>query len=88
MEYLLEHEDAQDTIDGIARWWLLVHRMEIALAGIQTALDDLVSRGLVLARQSSDGKVHYSLGPENKRTWRGRRRPTLHATAPKPAHHD
>lgn len=58
--YLLAHPDASDTLDGIARWWLLRQRNEDARELVQEALDLLVQRGVVQQRVSVDGVTLFS----------------------------
>ena len=56
--FLLEHEDAMDTIKGIAKFW--VGYDEFA---VQSALDCLFSAGVLIAQVLSSG-VYYSLTPD------------------------
>lgn len=61
LDYLSTHKDAQDTIEGIAEWWLLEQRIRIVITDAKKALDELVEQGMVLARKGQDGRVHYRL---------------------------
>jgi hypothetical protein len=53
LDYLGEHPDAADTVDGIRQWWLLGSAAR-STADVQAALDALVARGL-LARSEQPG---------------------------------
>jgi len=64
LRYLLEHPEAQDTIDGIADWWLTERRVRQGIDEVQVALRSLVDRGLVEAVVHEDGRCHYCLKPE------------------------
>src|SRR6266849_4683273 len=61
LRYLLEHPEAQDTIDGIADWWLTERRVRQGIAEVEIALRHLVDRGLVDVAVREDGKSHYCL---------------------------
>ena len=53
----------QDTLRGIAQWWLMENRVEWAVTEVQAALDELVERGLVLAWRTADGQTRYKVNP-------------------------
>lgn len=61
LAYLSKNPDAQDTIDGIVEWWLLAQHIERHVAKVRSALADLVERGLILERRSTDSRVYYCL---------------------------
>ena len=61
LAYLSKNPDAQDTIDGIVEWWLLAQHIERHVAKVKSALADLVDRGLILERTSTDSRVYYCL---------------------------
>ena len=61
LEYLLEHPDAQDTLAGIAEWWLPDEKTKTRLAIVKDALDQLAGEGLVLERQGKDSQTHYRI---------------------------
>ena len=48
LAYLVENPEARDTVEGIAQWWLLEQEIRFYLHEIETALDKLVSGGLLL----------------------------------------
>jgi hypothetical protein len=72
LRYLLEHPEAQDTIDGIADWWLTERIVRQGIAEVEIALSHLVERGLVDVAVREDGKRHYCLKLERKQDGRKR----------------
>ncbi|HRI13123.1 MAG TPA: hypothetical protein PLX89_08960 [Verrucomicrobiota bacterium] len=59
--YLVRHPDAQDTIEGIAEWWLLEQRIHVALGEIRSALTELAARGFLSVARGRDGRIRFSL---------------------------
>ena len=60
LAYLAENPDAEDTVEGIAQWWLLEQRIQRTHAEVKATLDKLVARNLVVVHQGPDGRVYYS----------------------------
>jgi hypothetical protein len=65
LAYLVEHPQAQDTLAGIMRWWLLEQEIRDWIDQVQKALDELVDQKLVLELRAKDGSTHYRI---NRRT--------------------
>jgi hypothetical protein len=61
LRYLREHPEAQDTIDGIADWWLPDRSVHPEIREVESALRQLVDRELVDEIVREDGKRHYCL---------------------------
>lgn len=61
LAYLVRHPDAQDTLAGIVRWWLLEERISYWTAQVNEVLGELVAQDLVLERTCSDERVHYRI---------------------------
>lgn len=59
LAYLAGNPLAQDTLEGVAEWWLLEQKIKNLTAEVKQSLDDLVWRGLVLERRGKDARVHY-----------------------------
>ncbi|HEX3034022.1 MAG TPA: hypothetical protein VHT73_02680 [Thermodesulfobacteriota bacterium] len=59
LAYLSEHPDAQDTLEGIVRWWLLEQEIKRERDKVKEALNELVNRGLVIERKGSNTQVRY-----------------------------
>ena len=61
LAYLRRHRRAQDTLEGIAEWWMLEQRIRHVITEVKEALAELVARGMVVERIGRDGRVHYCL---------------------------
>ena len=66
LRYLSQHPDAQDTVEGIAGWWLLKQRVAYAIATIEKALSELVAKGYMVVEEHGDGRSHYRLNREKQ----------------------
>lgn len=64
LSYLMKHPDAQDTVEGIAEWWLLERYLRRQLDVVKKSVEELTARGLLLERRSRDSRVHYRINPE------------------------
>ena len=65
LKYLLENPDAQDTFDGIVRWWLLTKTI-IPVRDVKKALNRLVKRGFVIKQKGSDSQIRYKMNHEQR----------------------
>jgi hypothetical protein len=70
LAYLNEHPNSQDTVEGIAEWWLLHQRIQDSVTATEQALDELVERELVFREEGPDGRRMYRLNPEQVRAVR------------------
>jgi hypothetical protein len=61
LAYLAENPDAQDTLAGIAKWWLLEQQIKTQTATVKEVLAELVSGELILERKGKDSQVHYRI---------------------------
>lgn len=61
LAYLVEHPDAQDTLEGIAQWWLLERYIQQGLAEVQAALSELTTIDLVREIKGPKATVRYQL---------------------------
>jgi len=61
LAYLVEHPDAQDTLEGIVQWWLLEQRIKRQTAKVKEALAELVAKGLVLERKGKNARIYYRI---------------------------
>jgi len=61
LAYGCKYPEAQDTISGIAEWWLTEQEIKTRLATVKGALADLVARGFMLRHTGKDSQVHYRI---------------------------
>ena len=61
MTYLVEHPEAQDTLEGIMEWWLLERQIKFQTDRVKDALSELVSRGMILEQKGSDSQTRYRI---------------------------
>ncbi|MDR4505824.1 MAG: hypothetical protein MRK01_13715 [Candidatus Scalindua sp.] len=54
VDYIRKHPDARDTLEGIARWWLHLEKIESSVDDVSIALESLIKEG-VIERQLKDG---------------------------------
>ena len=54
LDYLKRNPDAEDTVDGIFRWWLPSQHIEQNKDNVHEALADLVTKNLVLKHRHGD----------------------------------
>jgi hypothetical protein len=83
LDYLVRHPEAQDTVEGIAEWWLLERRVATVVAEVEAVLCDLVGRDLLVAKRSGDGRTYYRLNRGKERQVRRALRKSESAGAPK-----
>jgi hypothetical protein len=58
-DYLRQHPQAGDTLEGIARWWLLRQQVHDSLRSVERALEGLKLEGLVKERRTPGGQRLY-----------------------------
>lgn len=59
LAYLVEHPEAQDTVDGIVEWWLLEREIKFQTARVKEVLCELVAKGLIIEQKGNGSKVRY-----------------------------
>jgi hypothetical protein len=59
LQYLARRPRAQDTIDGILHWWILDSCIRSWAPKIAKTVAELVERGFLEQKQTSDGKIFY-----------------------------
>jgi len=72
LDYLVGHPQAQDTLEGIAQWWLMEQRIKHVISQVKSALNELVREGLVLEHEGADGQARYSINLEKRAQIRAR----------------
>ncbi len=66
LDYLVSHPEAQDTVEGIAEWWLLEQHIRRVSGEVKQAMVELAAKGFVLERRGEDGRVCYRLNPRKR----------------------
>ena len=66
LAYLMEHPDAQDTLEGVMEWWLLERNLKYEARKVNELLAELVVEGLILEKKNSNLKIRYKINPEKK----------------------
>lgn len=64
LSYLNKHKEAQDTLEGIAHWWLLQQAIERHLLNVKKALAILVEQNLVLVHEGESTGTRYGINPQ------------------------
>ena len=66
LDYLTAHPAAQDTVRGIAEWWLLKQRIFETTEAVEAALSHLAAIVIVSRQVCPDGSISYRLRAEPK----------------------
>ena len=66
LSYLVEHPNAEDTVDGIRQWWLLDQLIRTSAHDVESALSSLVEEGWLLRIHRMDSTDCYKVN-ERKR---------------------
>lgn len=64
-QYLHDHPNAADTIEGVARWWLLGNSGVEWLLLVKSAVDKLAAAGVVKLNTLADDTVIIRRGERN-----------------------
>jgi hypothetical protein len=67
LAYLVEHPDAQDTLEGIIEWWLVEQEIKHQTAAVKEVLAELVNKELVIEHQEIDSRSHYRINRQKSR---------------------
>jgi hypothetical protein len=60
LAYLKTHPGAADTREGIVQWWLLRQRYLRGIEQVESALEVLMKRNLVVRKRTPDGTPVYA----------------------------
>ncbi len=66
LQYLVSNPDAEDTLEGIARWWLERRRIELTINEVRDSLEVLLNRGLILATRQRLTAPCYRMNPAKR----------------------
>ena len=61
LSYLLDNPQGQDTLEGIAEWWLMEREIRREVRRVRRALVRLIDDGLLVETTGVDGTVRYGL---------------------------
>jgi response regulator of citrate/malate metabolism len=64
LQYLVEHPDAKDTLEGIHKWWLSEGQSNWSRDKVQKALDGLTSKGWLTKRGTKPSKQIYGINSD------------------------
>jgi hypothetical protein len=81
LAYLAAHPDSEETLEGIAEWWLLERSIERRLREVRAALEGLVADGLLERRARAGSAPRYRIRDEAKSELR-QQRPARERKAP------
>ena len=66
LQYLVDHAEAEDTLEGVAEWWLLQQTIRTRTADVADALADLVARGLLIEHKRAGARTHYRVNTRRR----------------------
>lgn len=61
LTYLRKFPEAQDTIGGVAEWWLPDQGIRSRPTIVKETLDELVARGFILQIKGKDSQIRYRI---------------------------
>lgn len=64
LRYLIEHPGAMDTAEGVRKWWLPRDGVEPGVEEVQAVLNFLVSKGWLIARDTTPSPKIYGVNPD------------------------
>jgi hypothetical protein len=67
LNYLFEHPDAGDTLEGITEWWLLSQRINCEMKRVKAAVFKLVEEGWIIEIKGQKSTAHYRLNPKKRK---------------------
>jgi hypothetical protein len=67
LSYLIDHQDAQDTLEGIVEWWLVEQKIKQHTATVKEVLAELVNRGYLLESKGLDSRSSYRINHSRKK---------------------
>jgi hypothetical protein len=67
LDYLRRHPRGGDSLEGIARWWMLRQQVSETVSAVRRELERLAAAGQVRVRRGADGQILYGACPEPAR---------------------
>lgn len=59
LNYLIENPKACDTLEGIAKWWVMLQQLNDSVDSVHEALERLTDSGQIVKREGPDGRTLY-----------------------------
>lgn len=67
LRYLTRQPEAEDTLEGIARWWLQRERIERTVDEVGQSLQLLLSHDLIVEERGMGRNASYRMNPAKRR---------------------
>lgn len=67
LNYLLKNPNASDTLEGVARWWLEMEKVDHAIEMIADTLNSLLERGVIEKVPTGENISIYRISRSIKR---------------------
>ena len=67
LSYLIEHQDAQDTVEGIVEWWIVEQKIKQQTAKVKEVLGELVKKKYLLANKGMDSRTRYRINHSKRK---------------------
>ena len=64
LQYVVDHPDAKDTLEGILKWWRPKDKSEWRKGDVQEGLDFLISKRWLTKRKTSPSKEIYGINKD------------------------
>lgn len=61
LAYLVDHQNAEDTLEGIVEWWLVEQKIKQQTAAVREALRELVKKKYVLELRRVGSRACYRI---------------------------
>jgi hypothetical protein len=66
LEYLADHTEAEDTLEGIVEWWLLEQSIKYEMARVKEALQELIAKGLIMEVEGPGRDTFYRINNQKR----------------------
>lgn len=64
LNYLRRNPSAEDTLEGITRWWLQLERIELSVNEVTDVLESLIQKGLIRMYKTKGGATLYKINDD------------------------
>jgi hypothetical protein len=64
LQYLINHPDACDTLEGITEWWVTREIINVKIQEVSAVVSILISRGLLVEKKTSASVARYHLNKD------------------------